>query len=167
MSATSTRPSVRHWFHRLVSGQPHQVIGIGHDPYMHRWYLIPPNPWVKVYVHKFLRSDDDRALHDHPWSFVSVMLRGSYREIIPGDVLLRCAPSIAFRPAQWRHRVQLDWPAWSEREIPCWTLIITGPHVRTWGFWCKTTLMTISGRHVASERFVPWQEFGDAGCGEP
>lgn len=179
MSTTSTRPSVRHWFHRLVSGKPHQIIGSGSNPYMHRWYLVPTNPWVKVYVHKFLRSDDDRALHDHPWSFVSVILRGGYVEISESSehkTTLLCRSSIfdvrspfwrraiVFRPATYRHRVSLLINQGVEQ--PCWTLIVTGPHVREWGFWCKQTLLSISGRHVPSERFVPWQEFGGNGCGE-
>jgi len=26
-----------------------------------------------------MRSDDDRALHDHPWSFASVLIAGAYK----------------------------------------------------------------------------------------
>jgi hypothetical protein len=175
MSNTSIKPSIREWFPRLLSGQPHQIIGGADNPYMVRWYVIPRNPVVNVYVHKFLRSDDDRALHDHPWWFVSLMLRGRYDEVTESGVKRRRAGSIAYRPAEWRHRVRLlrvrgprlhpDMTP-STWEEPCWTLIVTGPRRRTWGFWCKNTLLTISGRHVPSERFIPWTEFGDAGCGE-
>ena len=165
----------------------------GRRVYLKRWWIIPRNRWLNIYVHQFLRSDDDRALHDHPWWFVSLMLQGMYTEVTDTARTVRSAPEpwrlffgdrpLAFRPATWRHRVELiATPEWCEiagtmltngmsgvppkREIPCWTLIITGRRVRTWGFWCKQTLLTISGRHVQSDRFVPWQEFGDAGCGE-
>ena len=43
-------------------------------------------------------------------------------------------------------------------ELPCWTLIVTGRRSRGWGFWCRNK--------PVEEQFVPWQDFGDAGCGE-
>lgn len=107
MSTTSYRHSNRKWLRRLLSGQPHQTIGGAEHPYMLRWYVIPRNPLVNVYVHKFCRSDDDRALHDHPWWFVSLILRGRYDEITEAGTRRRRAGSIAFRPAEWRHRVAL------------------------------------------------------------
>lgn len=103
---TITAPRLRDWLPRLVTGQPHQVIGGHDDPYLLRWYVIPRNPVFNVYLHKFLRSDDDRALHDHPWWFVSLILRGRYDEITDQGARRRNAGSLAFRPAEWRHRVQ-------------------------------------------------------------
>ena len=150
------------WFKRLFSGRPHLYIGGVENPYMLRWYILPRNRWLNLYLHKFMRDDDDRALHDHPWWFVSVMLRGSYSEWLPemfnGEEFTwphrRRAPSIIFRRADARHRVTL--PAG-----PCWTLVLTGPKKRTWGFWCP-------------KGFVPWFDFVDKtdegnvgkGCGE-
>lgn len=38
----------------------------GHErPYLLRWFIIPRNRFFNIYLHKFLRSDDDRALLDH------------------------------------------------------------------------------------------------------
>lgn len=45
---------------------PDVVIGGDASPYMRRWWVIPRNRRFNVYLHHFLRSDDDRALHDHP-----------------------------------------------------------------------------------------------------
>lgn len=147
------------WFKRLISLKPHLYIGGAENPYMLRWYLFPRNPWLNLYLHKFMRDDDDRALHDHPWWFVSVLLRGSYTEWrgFPETELVsrkRIFPSIAFRSAETRHRVTLPGG-------PCWTLVLTGPKKRTWGFWCP-------------KGFVPWFDFVDKtdegnigrGCGE-
>ena len=153
-----------HWLRRLMSGKPHFIIGGVDDPYLLRWFLIPRNHILNVYLHKFLRSDDDRALHDHPWWFVSIMLRGRYLEWLPDSHHLRRAPSIAFRPAEHIHRVELltsldDFDAGPQ---PCWTLIITGPKMRHWGFHCP-------------KGFVPWEKFvaksstnseTSLGCGE-
>ena len=49
------------------------------DPYLVRWSL-DAGRFGSVKLHHILRSDDDRDLHDHPWSFVSVILRGGYWE---------------------------------------------------------------------------------------
>jgi hypothetical protein len=65
---------------RVLARAPDVIIG-GHDnPYLLRWFIIPRNPIFNIYLHQFLRSDDDRALHDHPWPWCSILLRGSYAE---------------------------------------------------------------------------------------
>lgn len=188
MSTTSVYPPIHTWLRRLLSGRPHQVIGGPDDPYLLRWHLIPRNPLFNVYLHKFLRSDDDRALHDHPWWFVSLLLRGEYVEITEAGSALRVSAGwrfwqasrlFVFRRATWRHRVQLVRDD-GVYETPCWTLVITGRRVREWGFWCRRLIDTWSAEtydeldrvaasttgQVEVARFVPWTEFGDAGCGE-
>lgn len=45
---------------------PDFYIGGNANPYLLRWWVIPRNRFFNVYLHKFLRDDDDRALHDHP-----------------------------------------------------------------------------------------------------
>lgn len=132
---------------------PDFIIGEKENPYLLRWWVIPRNRWFNIYLHKFLRDDDDRALHSHPWPFASFMLRGSYIEMLPGDrAILRRAGSIAFRRASHQHRVELLRIKDGKR-IPCWTLVVTGPRVQTWGFFCP-------------KGFVPWYEFDKKGCGE-
>ncbi len=43
---------------------------------------------------------------------------------------------MAFRGATQAHRIALRKDA-EGGEKPVWTLFITGPVVRQWGFWCK------------------------------
>lgn len=160
-----TGPTNRRWLAKLLRRDPHQVIGHPDDPYLLRWYLIPRNPWINVYVHKFLRPDDDTP-HDHPWWFVSLMLWGQYIEETADGRTIRSAPEpwrwfwgdrpLVSRPATWIHRVdlvkRLEWVGdgpeptkpsqpriryWRNGHIPCWTLIVTGRRSRTWGFWCR------------------------------
>ncbi len=152
--------------------KPDETIGGTENPYMLRWYIIPRNKYFNVYLHKFLRSDDDRALHDHPWANVSIILRGSYYEEVPSDPArwrtrgdrktlrkLRRAFRPVFRGANSIHRVELlpdvrTWlkesscPSTNRREIsqivgvkPVWTLFLTGPWQRRWGFWLPTGWM--------------------------
>src|SRR5258708_303359 len=62
------------------SRKPDVLIGKQDDTYMERWWVIPRNRFFNIYLHHFLRSDDDRALHDHPWLNASILLQGKYTE---------------------------------------------------------------------------------------
>ncbi|MCB1886271.1 MAG: hypothetical protein KDH20_01580 [Rhodocyclaceae bacterium] len=118
--------------HHLSRRPPDVVIGGHQRPYLLRWHVIPRNRRFNVYLHRFMRSDDDRALHDHPWWNVSILLRGRYLEHTPGSVVERRAGRLsgfAARRAEAAHRIELI-------DGPVWTLFVTGPRVREWGFWC-------------------------------
>jgi hypothetical protein len=108
---------------------PDFIIGGSERPYMLRWWIIPKNRWFNVYLHHFLRSDDDRALHDHPWWNLSVLLTGSYIEHTPKGSFRRRRGRIVLRGARSTHRIELD-------HGPVWTLFLTGPKIREWGFHC-------------------------------
>ena len=119
---------------------PDFVIGEEQAPYLRRWWIIPRNRWFNIYLHHFLRSDDDRALHDHPWMNLSILLRGQYIEVMRHGQRLRRPWRPVLRRPTAAHRVELI----SER--PVWSLFITGPKVRTWGFWCP-------------KGWIPWTKF--------
>ncbi len=112
-------------------------------PYLRRWWVIPRNPRFNIYLHHFAASDDDRALHDHPWWNISIILAGEYLEHLPGARTKRrkawrpWAPwRLVFRRAAAAHRIELL-PALAPGHLrPAWTLFITGRRVREWGFWC-------------------------------
>lgn len=122
---------------------------------MLRWYIIPRNRWFNIYLHKIVRSDDDRALHDHPWWSVSFLLSGEYTEISSSGMQVYSRGSVIFRRPEYRHRLVVN----DDQHV--WTLFLTGPKVREWGFWCP-------------KGFVVWQDFVDRndtgsvgrGCGE-
>jgi hypothetical protein len=125
------------------SRSPDVLIGKDDDIYLRRWWVIPRNRILNVYLHNFLRSDDDRALHDHPWWNMSLLLSGSYTEhtIAAGGINRRVRYTqgeIKFRGARTAHRVELPMVADGQghRETPCWTVFITGPNIRSWGFHC-------------------------------
>src|SRR5690606_6181888 len=55
-------------------------IGWDGELYMTRFYLGRLGKW-NFYLHRFLRGDNDRRLHDHPWAnSYSIILSGSYVE---------------------------------------------------------------------------------------
>lgn len=108
-------------------------------------------------LHNICTADLDREMHNHPWSFISIVLRGGYTERRPlyenpefdafwgdepGYIVRRKVGSIAFRSHNDRHRI-----VHVERDT--WTLILMGPKRQTWGFF------TAAG-------FVNWREFSSA-----
>lgn len=120
-------------------------------PFLKRWFVLgKKNRWCNIYLHCFLRDDEDRALHDHPWWNFSILLRGQYIEhtIDAGGVHRRQlfrAGDIKFRRATAAHRVELthgdsidfDFDVTGPSgEQPAWSLFITGPVRRKWGFHC-------------------------------
>ena len=131
--------------------KPDIVIGGTPDaPYLLRWYIIPRNRWCNVYLHKFLRSDDPRALHDHPWAWFSLIFHGAYLEYTPATGGFARRLCRAWRP-RWGlpsalHRVELLPDHTGRSEKPVWTLFLTGPRVREWGFQC-------------GDRWVDWRTF--------
>lgn len=54
------------------------VRGDGEEPYLTRWILLTKK-YLHIYFHKFHRSDSPE-LHDHPWSFISIVLWRGYIE---------------------------------------------------------------------------------------
>lgn len=133
-----------------------------------KWWQKIIRALPNVYLHQMLRDDDDRDLHDHPWWNMSIVLRGGYFEYMPwmksepGGVALptrRYAGDIILRRPTDFHRLELpdaeqinmgpnyDGPAiW--RAAQSWSLFITGPKVREWGFACP------NGRG-----WVHWEDF--------
>ena len=126
--------TLKKYAENFIQGRtPDRVIGGRDDPYMLRWH-ITRNHFCSAYIHLFLRSDDDRALHDHPWWNCSLLLENEYTEhtISAGGVhhrVIRKAGDWKFRGARSAHRIELH-------AGPCKTLFITGPRIREWGFHC-------------------------------
>lgn len=143
---------------RITRRPPNFVIG-GHErPYLRRWFVIPRNRWFNIYLHEFLRSDDDRALHDHPWINCSFLLRGRYVEhtILAGGIHERhvlSAGAVRLRlSGRMAHRIELF-------DGPCWTLFITGPRYREWGFHCE------KAGWIHWRRFTAPEDSGSVGPG--
>jgi hypothetical protein len=142
-----------------VIRSPDFVVENPTGPYLRRWWIIPRNKWFNVYLHHFLQSDDDRALHDHPWTFnISILLKGHYLEHRLGGKVRRRRRFIPIiRIGKAPHRVELI------ENKPVWTVFITGRVVREWGFYCPS-----GWKHW--KKFVSTFEGGNGkgpGCAEP
>lgn len=121
-------------------------IGADGDPYLDRLRIVQ-TPWFGVYLHHIHRPDKDRDPHDHPWPFISLVLTGSYREVVWADKLY---PGYSFSRERRRWSVartrQLSAHMITGITGPLWTLVVTGPRRGEWGFW-------VDGQ------FVPWREY--------
>jgi len=106
--------------------------GLPECPYFYRWLL--DFGVFAIRLHKWVGSDDDRAWHDHPWWFLTFVLSGGYKDISLDGVDVLTRGSWRFRSAHHRHTVQLI-------KTPTWTLLITGPPIRRFGFWVGDKLI--------------------------
>jgi hypothetical protein len=131
--------------------------------YMHRYYLFLKDrkkfPF-NVTLHKIVRSDDP-IMHDHPWSFTTLILAGGYWEHTPKwnedettfeDVRVWRGPgSIIHRSATELHWLELD------NEKPATTLFFMGPQEREWGFIINS--LSYPRWIQYQEYLVDWQEY--------
>lgn len=144
-----------------------ETIGNPECPLMVRWTLETPIGSVRL--HKFMKGDEVRALHDHPWWFLTFPLSGrgymdmTYCWECGGNGLAGAtggptgyAPCSA--PGCVDGRVERHVPAWrlTRRkaghthavqlidERPVWTFIVTGRKLRHWGFWMPVYEKTVT-----------------------
>lgn len=129
------------WFHNMLItifsyfGR-YRIINdrIDHEPYLERYYLFLKDrkrfPF-NIFLHRFLKSDPD-DLHDHPWEFRTLILKGGYWEYTKEGKFWRGPLTYRYAPLGTFHRVELD------KNCPyCWTLFIPGRRVKDWGFETK------------------------------
>jgi hypothetical protein len=151
----------------------------GKSPYLSRYYLVGrpymadgsaaidafgnPHPdaifprGIGIYLHRFHRSDDDIALHSHPWVWArSLILAGGYvEERRIGSRVVR----ILVKPWSWRRINQDDFHRVDLLENDCWSLFIAGPKASSWSFWDRKTGETVPWREfIARIRGPSWKE---------
>ena len=125
---------------------------VENEPYLERYYLFlrererfPFN----VFLHKFLKSDPD-DVHDHPWPYATLVLKGGYWEWIPhfdtvgrktGEYQVWRGPGhFRISKANSFHRIELD------PDITAWTLFMPGPKQRDWGF-------------LVRNKWIQWEQY--------
>lgn len=103
---------------------------VNDEPYLERYYLFLKDrkyfPF-NIFLHKFLKGDPD-DLHDHPWPYATLILKGGYWETTPKGTFWRGPGHFRFCSANSFHRIEL------EPGVECWTLFMPGPQQREWGF---------------------------------
>jgi hypothetical protein len=131
---------------RIAATLPKRVIVGERGPYLERYTLRELQDGSMVYLHHFVRGDEDRELHSHPWSGRSTILVGGYREerrLSDGSVFsydLKPGMTNTLLPDTF-HRVDLY-------DETCWTLFEVTARCQSWGFWNRETGC-----------FTPWREY--------
>jgi hypothetical protein len=132
--------------------------GLDYDSWLMKWFGL------SVRLHKIRRPDNDRHLHDHPWSFLSVILRGAYAENLPiyrekyydefnkgveyYEYVERTVGSAVVRSTWDRHRISTISPG------GVWTLFISGKKKQWWGFFVKLNDMVVKVYHSDYDRYL-------------
>ena len=125
---------------------------VENEPYLERYYLFLRDrerfPF-NIFLHKFLKSDPD-DVHDHPWPYATLILKGGYWEWIPhfdtvgrktGEYQVWRGPGhFRVSKANSFHRIELD------PDITAWTLFMPGPKQRDWGF-------------LVRNKWVQWEQY--------
>ena len=123
------------------------------EPLLERYYVfLKDRTWFpfNVFVHKFCKSDPD-DVHDHPWPYATLILKGGYYEWLPqfnskGEKIGEL--QVWRRPGHFRicgansyHRIELD------PSVECWSLFMPGPQKRKWGF-------LVGNKWIESEEYL-------------
>lgn len=117
----------RRMFRRLT------LIGPVGDPFLERVGIDVR--LFGLFAHRILGPDPGLDLHDHPWEFVTVVVRGGYNELFAS----------ARTPERARHRRWARWTVHRFRQTDAHrittvepgtlTLVFRGPKNRRWGFY--------------------------------
>lgn len=127
-----------------VDGLPYKDLGniTAGVPLLRRYFILGESGSddPKVVIHHLLRSDEDRAFHDHPWDYTTRLLTGRYIEHTPHSATEYRAGDTLQRQAEHLHWLELP-------DGPIWTLLMVGVRRRPWGFWAPDM------------EWTPWAQF--------
>jgi hypothetical protein len=131
------------WFLKLLEklGRKRIVMDRQSDePYLERYYLFlkdRDNFPFNIFLHKFLKGDPD-DVHDHPWPYATLILKGGYYEWTPtfNESGEKISETRHWRgPGHFRicsansfHRIEL------KEDVTAWTIFLPGPKKCDWGF---------------------------------
>ena len=131
------------------------------QPYLERYMVAR---WGKngehtLFLHRFLDSDSDKGVHDHPWDSKSFILTGGYnerkliKETDKEKVILRDIKPLSFNVIKKDdfHQIIL------KEKTPAWTLFYHGPRVKHWGFQYYDFLPDGSSE-ISKKEFVPFND---------
>lgn len=101
-----------------------------------RWSLVTSSKFINtffdtylfnVYIHLINRADEDLDMHDHPWDFVSIILKGGYNELTKDGLSFRVPFTASCKKAEELHKV-------TKLFKPTYSLVLTSRRKRDWGF---------------------------------
>lgn len=107
---------------------PHKEIGWKEINEEFTRFTLLKTPWFRIFLHKLNAPQWHPECHDHPWSFVAILLKSGYDEMLEnGRIYHRRPGMILHRPAEFIHNVITPYGT-------SWSIIFAGSHNRDWGF---------------------------------
>lgn len=100
--------------------------------YLTRWRIVQ-TPWAGLYLHRLDGPDPRPTLHDHPWPFLSIVLRGGYVERRLNPMTMTVDEEHRIRRVN-RARAGMAHSIRYLLRQPTWTLLFVGARRRTWGY---------------------------------
>ena len=109
------------------------------EPLLTRYYLFLKDRKTfpfNVFLHKFHKGDPG-DVHDHPWPYATLILKGGYYEYTPvfeyGKMVReekhwRGPGHFRICSANSYHRIE------KHPDVTAWTLFMPGPQTQEWGF---------------------------------
>ena len=92
-----------------------------------RWEILKTR-WGSIWLHAIHKADTDKHLHNHPWDFISVVLKGSYYEQTPKGNKKQYPGKINLRNGEEHHKIlELLSPV-------VYTLFFVSAPKRQWGY---------------------------------
>ena len=104
-----------------------------------RWELIK-TPWFSIWIHGIYAADEDKHLHNHPWDFKSLILKGSYIEETEKGCILQSVGKFNSRSGEDFHKIL------KVNDSVVYTLFIASPIKREWGY-------KVSGKFIHHEEY--------------
>jgi len=108
-----------------------------------RWAIVECEKF-SIYIHRIHKEDKDEDLHNHPWNFASLILKGSYVEEhlpfdypewwhcpIPTNTRLKKFFSFSKGDRGFYHKIK------KIEKGPVWSLFFTWGKHEEWGYWVE------------------------------
>lgn len=155
-----------------------QELGKPECPYLKRWVFN--FGLFAIRLHRWYSSDDPRYMHDHPWGFWTLVLKGGYYDVTKCDKCNgtgkdyldhsdhyingfgncgNCGGTSKLYEKLTKGSFKYRPPnhLHTVQTLPggATTLIFNGPHRRKWGFW-------VEGRFVGVRKY--FKKFGHHPC---
>lgn len=169
------RRALHNWLFTWTADKPCRLIYVEDRPYLERYYLGQLFGYI-IYLHRFVSSDRERHIHNHPWrrGFTWIVC-GRYREeklidLCPTAGESGCVTHITTR--RWFGRVNGNTFHRIHDAIPgTWTLFVHSPFMKDkgWGFMSQSPndpTQTIFTTHL-SRSSRRWWETQPAGRDMP
>lgn len=136
------------------------IRGPNEEPYLER-YLVARVGAHAIFLHRFLASDPDRGLHDHPWSrSVSLLICGGYIEKRLMSKAGKLWMIVRRRNAGQFNVIRGDdfHQLVLEPGRPAWSLFYHGPRIKIWGFAVADRSKTNEPGEYDVQHFEPYED---------